>query len=116
MLFEHEGKSNSVFHRHASALSKVLQHWVCCIAEQCDTVVHPLVDRIPVAENPKLPVLAMADNGLSLVVDMAETAHNLLEFNRQPGDRDRKSVVTGKRVSVRGDRGGRRIIKKKKNN
>src|SRR3546814_18188367 len=82
MLFEHEGKSNSVFHRHASALSKVLQHWVCCIAEQCDTVVHPLVDRIPVAENPKLPVLAMADNGLSLVVAMAETAHNRSEERR----------------------------------
>src|SRR3546814_18392799 len=28
---------------------------------------------------------------------------------------DRKSVVLGKRVSVRVDRGGRRIIKKKKN-
>src|SRR3546814_14752428 len=30
------------------------------------------------------------------------------------GDRDRKSVVSGKSVSVRVDLGGRRIIKKKK--
>src|SRR3546814_17844474 len=30
-------------------------------------------------------------------------------------DKDRKSVVEGKRVSVRGDYGGPRIIKKKKN-
>src|SRR3546814_13901408 len=30
-------------------------------------------------------------------------------------DLDRKSVVTGKRVSVRVDLGGRRILKKKKN-
>src|SRR3546814_17714109 len=32
------------------------------------------------------------------------------------GDRDRKSVVSGKSVSVRVDLGGRRIIKKKKKN
>src|SRR3546814_11038284 len=32
-----------------------------------------------------------------------------------PGDEDRKSVVEGKSVSVRVDLGGRRIIKKKKN-
>src|SRR3546814_19998170 len=33
---------------------------------------------------------------------------------RPPADPDRKSVVEGKRVSVRVDLGGRRIIKKKK--
>src|SRR3546814_16758681 len=32
------------------------------------------------------------------------------------GDQDRKSVVSGKSVSVRVDLGGRRIIKKKKHN
>src|SRR3546814_21057115 len=32
----------------------------------------------------------------------------------EPSSRDRKSVVSGKRVSVRVDLGGRRIIKKKK--
>src|SRR3546814_16965064 len=34
---------------------------------------------------------------------------------RLPPHRDRKSVVSGKSVSVRVDLGGRRIIKKKKN-
>src|SRR3546814_11921131 len=33
----------------------------------------------------------------------------------EPVDRDRKSVVSGKSVSVRVELGGRRIIKKKKN-
>src|SRR3546814_15617783 len=33
-----------------------------------------------------------------------------------PGVKDRKSVVSGKSVSVRVDLGGRRIIKKKKDN
>src|SRR3546814_18477751 len=36
--------------------------------------------------------------------------------NRAVGLRDRKSVVSGKSVSVRVDIGGRRIIKNKKNN
>src|SRR3546814_19262006 len=36
----------------------------------------------------------------------------LARFDRR--DRDRKSVVSGKRVAVRVDLGGRRIIKKKK--
>src|SRR3546814_15874301 len=42
-------------------------------------------------------------------VDAAEELR-LLEY----GQRDRKSVVSGKSVSVRVDTGGRRIIKKKK--
>src|SRR3546814_11915938 len=45
--------------------------------------------------------------------------YKLIDHLRQHGVRkhvDRKSVVTGKRVSVRVDLGGRRILKKKKNN
>src|SRR3546814_10954862 len=34
--------------------------------------------------------------------------------NKQPAEEDRKSVVSGKRVSVRVDLGGRRNLKKKK--
>src|SRR3546814_14094993 len=48
------------------------------------------------------------------VVEPGEPA-NLVGRNPRPfgGDIDRKSVVKGKSVSVRGDLGGRRIIKKK---
>src|SRR3546814_17254885 len=44
-------------------------------------------------------------------------AETPVEVGRQRGDSlaDRKSVVEGKRVSERGDLGGRRHIKKKKN-
>src|SRR3546814_18398625 len=53
----------------------------------------------------------------------AAAAHGEVRRLRHPGDAehalvepgDRKSVVSGKRVSVRVDLGGRRIIKKKTN-
>src|SRR3546814_12674539 len=41
-------------------------------------------------------------------------AHALIHFNAAVARLDRKSVVSGKSVSVRVDLGGRRIIKKKK--
>src|SRR3546814_17204912 len=56
----------------------------------------------------------VAISGQTLVTSRAgraavETQHHMI------AGRDRKSVVEGKRVSVRVDLGGRRIIKKKKN-
>src|SRR3546814_13346801 len=44
-------------------------------------------------------------------VDCAETENDRAAGNRRENDRDRKSVVSGKSVSVRVDLGGSRIIK-----
>src|SRR3546814_14422795 len=58
--------------------------------------------------------LRKADDGRVLVTTLTKKlAEDLTDYLPEQGDR--KSVGTGKRVSVRLDRGGRRIIKKKKN-
>src|SRR3546814_15558021 len=57
--------------------------------------------------------------GVAVAID-ASRAKQAASCVAQPGagiaSGDRKSVVEGKRGSVRGDPGGRRFIKKKKNN
>src|SRR3546814_16950820 len=65
----------------------------------------------------QLAVLALGD--LDLVVAVAGLEHELVGKHRvlagaRVGFGERKSVVSGKSVSVRVDRGGRRISKKKK--
>src|SRR3546814_13617082 len=69
------------------------------------------------AERGREPVEPAGDIGAEMIMVVIPNAHELLVFHRsfpfawvQP---DRKSVVSGKSVSVRVDSGGRRIIKKK---
>src|SRR3546814_12650948 len=50
-----------------------------------------------------------------LVARGTEARAQVFRRQRRIAGRDRKSVVSGKSVSVRVDLGGRRIIKKKKN-
>src|SRR3546814_15863004 len=56
-------------------------------------------------------VRAIVDERL---VNLADADLHVLGYDRFLAGLDRKSVVEGKRVSVRVDLGGRRIIKKKK--
>src|SRR3546814_16736220 len=69
------------------------------------------------AKEARLPNAARKDSqGLCFLghVDMKEFLKRYIPVKRGELVEDRKSVVSGKSVSVRVDRGGRRVIKKKK--
>src|SRR3546814_13450448 len=57
--------------------------------------------------------VAVAEHDLGIGADVDHQGH-LVGLVRRFREEDRKSVVSGKSVSVRGDLGGRRIITKKK--
>src|SRR3546814_11659416 len=63
-----------------------------------------------------LVIIAFEPTEQITLVAQEQGAFDLEQIGREPfeADRDRKSVVSGKSVSVRVDHGGRRIIKKKK--
>src|SRR3546814_12220033 len=70
----------------------------------------PLVGAHPrgAQAHPLGPVVLVGVHGERVLQQEAQHEH-------RDGRRDRKSVVSGKSVSVRVDLGGRRVIKKKKN-
>src|SRR3546814_14682234 len=95
-----------------------------------DPRVHPVLldearmadapDAIPVLRQPLEAVIGL--ERIAAVADEAEHAREGVVGQRRIGQRaaylvaqDRKSVVSGKSVSVRVDLGGRRIIKQTKN-
>src|SRR3546814_15304325 len=91
-------------------------------------------DLLPRAHDPDRPAahvesqqafqreIALADpriSAMDLAVERQHQRHAVFgdgmgRIGGHPGDRDRKTVVEGKSVSVRVDRGGRRFIKKKR--
>src|SRR3546814_11545662 len=65
-----------------------------------------------------LPVAMSVTSGMNAIAHAAEglyaqDSNPVMNLMAEEGIRDRKSVVSGKSVSVRVDLGGRRIIKKK---
>src|SRR3546814_20508264 len=83
-------------------------------------IVHPDIDRTPVVEirhpdDARQRQRAMCGADLVHVEDFAVRRRLAVELRTVPGsDAARKRVVKGKRVSVRVDLGGGRIINKKK--
>src|SRR3546814_18363664 len=95
----------------SSDLLRMVSRHICACRSAPST--NPLIAAV-------IPMIVAAARMISVVVRLAELSARV----RRPkmldgaivGDvRDRKSVVKGKRVSVRVDLGGRRILKKNKN-
>src|SRR3546814_14272118 len=71
-----------------------------------------LADQFSISRR-KLQIVAKRLVDRNLLIRQPDNAFLASERGRQTFERDRKSVVEGKRVSVRVDFGGRRIIKTK---
>src|SRR3546814_18388646 len=67
----------------------------------------------PIPGDNNMPHVASPGFGASEHLDVSPGHEADAILNMPGGQRDRKHAVQGKRVSVRVDRGGRRIIKKK---
>jgi hypothetical protein len=76
-------------------LSEVLHHRVCSVAQQRDPAVDPALDRITVAQDPELPILAVTDDVLRARVDVPESAAHLLLADGLAGYRLGRVVVVG---------------------
>src|SRR3546814_11539103 len=79
----------------------------------CDLGLGPLVDRLGLLDEGEDVAHAQDPSGEAVGVEQVEVVE-LLAGGGEGDGLDRKSVVSGKSVSVRVDLGGRRIIKKKK--
>ncbi len=88
-------QDDRILHRHACALRQILHRGMRRVPQQGDIRIDPVRYRIAVAQHPFLPVLADADDLLSLGMDMFETLHHLFMADRRPGDRFRRMIIVG---------------------
>ena len=90
---DHMRQAHRVFHRHAGALRKILHHRMGGVAEEGNPAVDPILDRIPIAEHPQLPVRAVPDDLLRALVHVLEALEHLRLGHRLAGNRLGRVVV-----------------------
>ena len=71
-LRHHVREADRVLERHARALRHVLQHRVRGVAEQRHAPVHPVLDRVAVAQHPVSPLVAGVNDFSRLLVHVRE--------------------------------------------
>lgn len=80
------GQADAILDGHARALREILQGRVRGVAQQRHAPVDPVVHRIAIAQHPKLPIRAVADDVLRARVDVFEAAHHVALRAGLPGD------------------------------
>ena len=90
---QHVRQAHRVLQRLTRPLRKILHHRVRGIAKQGDAAIDPARKRIAVAQNPELPVLAVANDVLRTRMHVSKTLHHLLVGYRFAGDRLRRVIV-----------------------
>src|SRR3546814_11405732 len=84
-----------------------------CSSDLFETRCMGLIGNFSISATPRLN--RFRDDGLAATIIDMDVPNDLFAAPAQLRQRDRKSVVEGKSVSVRVDLGGRRIIKTQKN-
>src|SRR3546814_18096096 len=85
-----------------------------CSSDLLRQVIHDLFAALAAGATPAAADLQALDAALAGILPHQHLTSTAQGFAWRWDETDRKSVVTGKSVSVRVDLGGRRILKKKK--